>query len=148
MESPAYIDPTTNSRLKLASLAVLGTLFVAAVKAYWPALMGHITSLPFCEQLPWYQGMLLWACSLCPFAVLVLIRHARKILACGQVPPPGTLVFFRTPIRRGRTALLHAYASIAVAGASVIVAIVLAARAWPVLSPMFISVARCKSAGA
>ena len=147
MESPAYLDPTTNGRLKLASLAVAGMLFVAAVKAYWPMLMGHITSLPFCEQLPWYQGMLLWACSLCPFAVLVLIRHARRILASGQVPPPGTLVFFRTPIKRGRTALLHAYTSIAVAGTSVVVAIFVAARVWPAVSPIFISVARCKSGG-
>lgn len=147
MEPTDFIEPTTKSRLKVALFVALCLVFVAATHVFWPRFMQHIQALPLCDQLPWLQAILIAFYLFSPFTAIVLIRHARKIFSSNQVPPPGTLVFFRTPIRRGRTAALHAYASIAVAVSAIAIPLFFVAKAWPTVSPIFISVAQCRAGG-
>jgi len=108
-----FIEPTSASRRKLAvffvGAIVAGVLAIELVEAYLADLM----SRPICEAIEPVSVLLaavLGAVLLCaPWAAWI----ARKALKLNQWPLPGTWVFRRTPIQRGRPVIWRAYAMLA-----------------------------------
>ncbi|MFC4763546.1 hypothetical protein [Dyella koreensis] len=105
-----FIEPTSRGRRNLVVLLVMGGM-LAIVYRLWlqPALLGHIHSLPLCDQLPWWRGLLISVLASLLFVALLLAWHARQLLRHGQLPPPGTWVFRRTKIQRGVAVRRRAY---------------------------------------
>jgi len=106
-----FIEPTPAGRRKIVAM-ILGGMVAALVIKLWlsPAYFAHIRGLPVCDQLPWLRNTLIVG-MLLPLVVALAwaIPTALKLLQHGQSPLPGTLVFVRTPIKRGRAVLWRAY---------------------------------------
>lgn len=111
-----FLEAFPRSRRGLILLLV-SVVALAATVQFWlgPALFAHIESLPVCAQRPWWQALLIGTVGLLPVIALWSVGQARRILRSGQVPPPGTWVLRRTPIRRGAIARRRAYLLLAYA---------------------------------
>ncbi|AXQ28401.1 hypothetical protein D0B54_06765 [Solimonas sp. K1W22B-7] len=100
-----YLEPTPAGR-RLGIVLIGALIVLGAILKFWaePALFGHISSLPLCQQMRWYRDLLQWLglalALLSIWPILTLVR----VIAIGQAPPPGTWVLHRTRIRRGWTA--------------------------------------------
>lgn len=105
-----YIEPTPQGRRNLAGLSIVGVV-AAVLCRFWlqPTLFRYIQSLPVCDQLPWWQGLLSSALAALLFVASLCSWHALKLLRCGQSPLPGTWVFRRTRIQRGVAVRRRAY---------------------------------------
>jgi hypothetical protein len=108
--SNEFIEPTRESRRNLLLLIAIGIVVGTSFK-FWlmPALFAHINSLPLCDRLRWLRACLLGAISTPPLFALWAIPHAIRLLKLNQSPLPGTWVFQRTSIQRGRVVRLRAY---------------------------------------
>ena len=140
--SEDFLEPTRESRRNLALiwtlLAAVGALIVWWLK---PALLSYVMALPACEQLPWLRAFVV-AALVSPLAIAAwAANHARKVLRCGQLPLPGTWVFQRTPILRGRRAQLRAYLLLVAA----VGAVAIPALGWPSIrqTPLFVTPSSC-----
>jgi hypothetical protein len=109
--SEDLLEPTPRGRRNLILLCI-GAVAVAFALKIWlmPTLFGYINSLPVCDQLPWWRAVLISTVALLPLAAVQSTLYARKLIKSGQNPPPGTWVFRRTPIKRGRMVRVQAYA--------------------------------------
>jgi hypothetical protein len=108
--SDEFIEPTRESRRNLLLLAVVG-IVVGVSLQFWlkPVFLEHMSSLPLCDRLKWLRACLLGVIATPPLLAFWSIPHAIKLLKLDQSPLPGTWVFQRTPIRRGRVVRLKAY---------------------------------------
>jgi hypothetical protein len=110
-----FIEPTPAGRRKIIAM-ILGAVVAGLVIKLWlsPAYFGYIRGLPVCNQIPWLRNTLIVA-MLGPLVVAAAwaVPTALKLLTHGQWPLPGTLVFVRTPIKRGRAASWRAYGMLA-----------------------------------
>ena len=147
MKPIEFIEPTARSRLKFVLVHALAIGFVVAVKIFWPRVMDFVNSLPLCNQLPWLQGIAAAFFALSPLTALFLFWHAERIRSSNQAPPPGAIVFFRTPIKRGRAAMLQVYLCRITGIAAILLPLYFGAKIWPSISPVFISVAECQRGG-
>jgi hypothetical protein len=106
-----YIEPTNEGRVKMAliAIAIVGGL-EAAKRLLIPAFMAHVQTLPKCEQLVWlvnsvqaifFAVPLLLSAFMIPIAIR-LLRHK-------QFPLPGSWVWRRKKIQRGRIVVARAY---------------------------------------
>jgi len=142
-----FIEPTPAGRRKLVAM-LLGAVVAGLVIKLWlsPAYFAHIRGLPVCDQLPWLRGTLISAMVI-PFLIAAAwaVPTALKLLRHGQSPLPGTLVFVRTPIKRGRAVRWRAYGLFAWSA----VALMLPVLGWHLMAqtPIFSPSARC-TAGA
>ena len=143
MEITEFIEPTKASRIKLASIWLTGAIIIACTDYFWASLMGHINSLPLCSQLPWLQTILIAGFLLLLFASAIFARHAHKVLSSNQTPVPGTLVFFRTPIKRGSKTKFEAYAAATGAILFLAASFYLPMWSWPTISPISITPTSC-----
>ena len=138
-----FIEPTPASRRKIIAM-ILGGVIAGLIIKLWlsPAYFGHIRNLPACEQLPWLRDTLIVG-MLLPLVIAVAwaIPTALKLLQYGQSPLPGTLVFVRTPIKRGRAVRWRAYGLFAWS----VVALVLPIWGWRLVAhtPIFSPPAKC-----
>jgi hypothetical protein len=123
--SDEFIEPTPESRRNLL-LLFFAALVVAGALKFWlmPALFSHIAGLPRCEQLRWLRGVLLVAIATPAIFGMWAIPQSLRLFKLNQSPLPGTWVWRRTPVRRGRAVRLRA-AYVLVVG--------LAALAFPIL---------------
>jgi hypothetical protein len=106
-----FIEPTLANRKKLAALIVsVIVLGVTVDRWLFPAYFGYIGRLAVCAQLPWLRGSLI-AMMMLPIVIAAswAVPQALRLLSYGQSPPPGTWVFVRTRIKRGRTVRWQAY---------------------------------------
>ncbi len=105
-----YIEPTPQGRRNLAGLSMVGVV-AALLCRFWlqPTLFRYIQSLPVCDQLPWWRGLLSSILASLLIVAFLCSWHALKLLRCGQSPLPGTWVFRRTRIQRGVAARRRAF---------------------------------------
>ena len=143
MGTSEFIDPTRNGRFKLAGIYAVAILFVISVELFWPRLMNYINSLPLCQQLPWFQALVIIGYLSFVIAAFAWIHLSHRILSSGQAPPPGALAFFRVKIKRGWRARLQGYIVLLAAIFLLLFPTYILARFWPDISPVFISVNGC-----
>lgn len=112
--SEDFLEPSPQARRNII-LLYLSALAVGCLVRFWilPQVLGHIQSLPMCDQLPWYRSLLLGVIFTPALAGIWMLFQARRLLISGQLPPPDTWVFRRTPIVRGASVRWRAYAGIA-----------------------------------
>jgi len=139
-----FIEPTPASRRKILVIALVAVVAGLACKLWlFPAYFGYIDRLPLCDRIPWLRDSILFV-SLIPLAVAAgwAVPTARKLLRIGQSPLPGTLVFVRTPIKRGRVVRWRAYGLFAWSAFALFVAI----WGWHVVvqKPLFSPPATCR----
>ncbi|RDD81974.1 hypothetical protein [Dyella tabacisoli] len=105
-----FIEPTPRGRRNLIILFVIGALYATAHRLWLqPALFDYINSLPLCDQLPWWRGLLISVLITLLFVAALSTRCALQIFQHGQWPLPGTWVFRRTKIQRGPVVRSRAY---------------------------------------
>lgn len=107
MEQEDYIVPTRSMRLRLLAkwLGVMAMILLLGwgVETY----NRNVARLPFCDGLAWSQLILVAAYLILLTGAFWVGRYAWRIVTTGQMPPPGTLVMFRTKIHRGWFAQLN-----------------------------------------
>lgn len=129
-----WIEPAPGDRRKIiraAALMLLGLLLfhVLAVKP----TQAWVNTLPACERLAWLRGMLVGLMALMPIGGgAILVPVALRVLRHGRVPPPGTWLWKRTRVWRGRRARWMAGAMLA----WVVLASPAPFFAWHVVSPL------------
>ncbi|WP_266172032.1 hypothetical protein [Dyella subtropica] len=118
-----FIEPTPQGRRSLIVLLVIGVVLAISYR-FWlqPALLGYIHSLPLCDQLPWWRGLLISVLVSFLFVAFLSTWNALQLLRHGQSPPPGTWVFQRTKIQRGVAVRRRAYFLLAIAALAVLIA--------------------------
>ena len=108
MEDQQTLEPTWRSRLKLLALGALLFLWLTSHR-YW---LVPLTDTPpcssVCDFLLGIQIAALYMMALPLILALFLAWRARRIYLSNQAPPPGSWVFFTTPIRTGWRANLAA----------------------------------------
>lgn len=104
-----YIEPTPEGRRNLLLLTAAAIIVGGAFKLWLtPHFFAYIATLPPCDQLPWLRGCLLAAIATPALFGAWGIPHAIRILKAKQSPLPGTWVFRRRPIKRGRALRIYA----------------------------------------
>jgi len=105
-----YIEPSPTAQRKLLVLVAAAMIFCLVWK-FWAeeAFYGYIRSLPLCDQLPWWQGILTGVVAMAGFASLFMARYSIQLFTHGQEPLPDAWVLRRTPVIRGRKVRLKAY---------------------------------------
>lgn len=108
-------EHSTAYRVRFVVLGVVSGACVVAISKLWffPALKAFALTA-HCRQVLGIPGSSVLAYGLfvgMPLFMALVVTAAigwrgARILASGQVPPPGEKVFKRTPIRRGRHAQL------------------------------------------
>jgi len=104
-----FSEPTRQGRRNLLLMVAIGILVAAALQ-FWlkPAFFAHLNALPLCDRLKWLRVWLLGAIATPPLFALWGIPQAIRLFKLNQSPLPGTWVFRRTPIKRGRVVRLQA----------------------------------------
>lgn len=79
-------------------------LFLVHVLAVKPTL-AWVRTLPICERIEWLSTLLVGTMALMPLlGGAVLVPLAFRVLKHRRVPPPGTWLWRRTRVWRGRRA--------------------------------------------
>ena len=115
----------------------------AAALEFWvkPALFEFVNSLPACERLPWWRGLLLSALGILPLVAISQFILARRMLIFCQYPLPNSWVFRRTAVKRGRQVKVRACSLIVVGLAEIAAALYFG---WQLLgSPLFTMAGQC-----
>lgn len=136
--SEEFIEPTRQSRRNLLlvyAALVIGFVFLQS----WamPAFFDYGKSLPPCDQVIVLIKAII-ATLLFPVAIGIWgVFHARKLIELKQFPLPGTWVFRRKLIKRGRAIRYRAYALLVLS----VVLIVLCFASLRFIKPVFMSLA-------
>lgn len=132
--APEFADPAPGDRFKIACAAAalaLGLVLVHLL-AVRPTL-AWVRTLPGCEQATWLSGLLVGAMALLPLlGGVVFVPIALRVFRHDRMPPPGTWLWQRTRVWRGRRARWTAGAMIA----WVVLAIPTPFFAWQVIAPL------------
>lgn len=129
-----FAEPAPGDRIKIAgSVAALALgLALVHLMAVRPTL-AWVRTLPGCEQATWLSGLLVGAMALLPLlGGMVFVPTALQVFKHGRLPPPGTWLWRRTRVWRGRRARWMAGAMIA----WTIVAAPAPFFAWQVVAPL------------
>ena len=140
--SREYIESTPTMRRRLLVVFV-AIAMIAAVLEFWvkPALFEFVNSLPACERLPWWRGLILSALGILPLVAVSQFILARRMLIACQYPLPGSWVFRRTAVKRGRQVQIRAYGLIVIGLAEIAAALYFG---WQILgSPLFTVAEQC-----
>lgn len=101
MDSTDFALPSWQQRLKLIGVFLALFAWAQSHQLWMPALAEQVRSGCGCEVL-WPARALAIYFVLLPVPLAVASAwFAQKVHRSGQVPPPGTWLFFRTRIRRG-----------------------------------------------
>lgn len=129
-----HAEPAPGDRLKIACSAAALAVGLALIHllAVRPTL-AWVRTLPGCEQATWLTGLLVGGMALLPLlGGVVFVPLALRSLRHGRMPPPGTWLWQRTRIWRGRRARWTAGAMIA----WTVLALPVPYFAWQVISPL------------
>ena len=107
-----YIDPTPESRRRLGFMFALALIIGVALIEGLQMLLAHIKTLPTCDQIAAFRWLFAAGCCGMAMGGIWSSWFARQALKAGQLPLPGTSVFRRTAIYRGRAAKWRAYAAL------------------------------------
>ena len=140
--SDEFIEPTREIRRKLLLLIALFLLAGATLK-FWlmPAFFAHIDSLPRCDQVTWLRATLICLMAIPPLLACWAVPQAISLLKHNQFPLPGTWVFQRTQIKRGRPVLFRAYSLLLLA----VISLAFPLASWHLLAstPIFAPAKSC-----
>jgi hypothetical protein len=122
-----FVEPSRRGRIAALWVFGVGVAAALAMLAWWPVLMGHIRSLPVCDQLPWFQGVIALQALLMTVIPAVLLATGLAARRSGRWPPPRMPVLQRTRVRRGAVVQRRAWWLIggAVATAVIFIALVM-----------------------
>lgn len=132
--TPEFAEPAPGDRIKIACSAAALAIGLALVHlmAVRPTL-AWVRTLPGCEQATWLSGLLVGAMALLPLlGGVVFVPIALRVFRHDRMPPPGTWLWQRTRVWRGRRARWTAGAMIA----WVALAIPTPFFAWQVIAPL------------
>lgn len=132
--APEFEEPAPGDRLKIAGTAAALALGLALVHllAVRPTLT-WVRTLPGCEQATWLSSLLVGAMALLPLlGGAVFVPFASRVFRHGRLPPPGTWLWQRTRVWRGRRARWTAGAMIA----WVVVAAPAPLFTWQIIAPL------------
>ena len=112
---PEYIDPTPGSRRRLIVIFAVA-LFVGLPLLEGVKLFGEqIEAKELCDQIAKFNLLWAFACGAWAAVGAYLAWLGVRVLTFNQWPLPGTKVFRRTRIHRGRSAKLRALGVLAAA---------------------------------
>jgi len=132
--TPEFADPAPGDRLKIACSAAALALGLALVHLLTvrPTL-AWVRTLPGCEQATWLSALLVGAVALLPLlGAAVFVPIAVRVFRHDRMPPPGTWLWERTRVWRGRRARWTAVAMVA----WTVVAAPVPFFAWQIVAPM------------
>ena len=116
-----FVEPTRRARIAALWVFGVGVAVAVAMTAWWPVLMAHIGSLPVCDQLPWFQGVIALQALLLTVIPAVLLSMGMATRRSGRWPPPRMWVLRRTRVLRGAAATRRVW--LLIGGAAVIAVI-------------------------
>jgi len=108
-----FIEPTPASRRKLAIFLVAALIGGVALIELAQGHLAELRTRPVCEAIDPFLSWLAFVLGGLLLCAAWVAWMARRALRVNQWPLPGTLVFRRTPIRRGRPVVWRAYAMLA-----------------------------------
>ena len=105
-----YIEPTLGGRIALVIFySLIISWFVFAQEIIISPIADYVTTLDFCESLPWVKGEVIYAIVASSMIILLLLVRAYQIFKYKQSPAPNTFVFKRTIVSRSNTILVRGY---------------------------------------
>lgn len=132
--APEFAEPAPGDRFKIAGSAAALAIGLALI--HWLAVrptLAWVRTLPGCEQATWLSGLLVGAMALLPLlGAAVFVPIAVRVFQHDRMPPPGTWLWQRTRVWRGRRARWTAMAMVAWAVAAAPVPFF----AWQIVAPM------------
>ena len=115
-----FVEPTRSARVAALWVFGVGVAVAVAMTAWWPVLMAHIGSLPVCDQLPWFQGVIALQALLLAVIPAVLLSMGLATRRSGRWPPPRMWVLRRTRVLRGAAAARRVWLLIGSAAATAV----------------------------
>jgi hypothetical protein len=123
-----FVEPSRRGRVAALWIFGLGVASALAMLAWWPVLMAHIRSLPVCDQLPWFQGVVALQALLMAIIPAVLLAAGLAARRAGRWPPPRMPVLRRTRVLRGAAVQRRAWWLIGGAAATALLFVALVMR--------------------
>jgi len=140
-----YIEPTTQSRIRVIAAYAFAALVYIAVRLAWDPFFAQISARPICDQVPWWRGVIVFfACLFCWLAFLQF-RAAYHIAQQLQFPSADAKVFFRTKVAKGHQALLLHAVPLVLIGATILAVLTYLLLTDPVRA-IFSAVPECAGA--
>jgi hypothetical protein len=99
-----FVEPTLSARIAALWVFGVGVAAAAAMAACWLVLMTHMNSLPVCDRLPWFQGVISLQALLLAAVPAALLSMGLATQRSGRWLPPRMWVLRRTRVLRGATA--------------------------------------------
>ena len=102
-----FVEPSPAGKAFLVTFIAFVILGALSFERYWPQLRTYILALPPCQMVPWLYGCLLVLVFMLWIPAAWIAWFSTRAIRSGQMPPPGTWVIHRTPIRRGPAAVIR-----------------------------------------
>jgi len=98
-----HIEPTRTGRIRIAKRAVrYSSLLIMFYVLVYMLLPRHVRTLPPCEAIWWHRGEAAATAVLLVAIGVFMFAQSWRAFRQGQWPSPGTDVFVRVKILRGR----------------------------------------------
>ena len=110
-----YIYPSKHDRLVIVARVLAGFVLYFVLRVSISRYVAHASAAPICEQLIYWRFFTAFFTLVFVALAIQLIRFAVLAKRHGQLPFPGTRVFFRTKIVRGPLVVVEAVSSLAIA---------------------------------
>ena len=98
-----YLEPTPESRRKAIRLVVIGIVvgipLILATQWFFEVFL---KSLPKCDQIPWGQGLIVFATFGPTIMAAIMLPQAIRMLSADQWPPHTWARYHRVRLVRGR----------------------------------------------
>ncbi len=127
-QAARFVEPAQRGRRAALWVFASATAAALAVLAWWPVLMAHLRSLPPCDRLPWFQGVIALQGMLIAALPALLLAAGLAARRSGRGPPPRLPVPPRTRVLRDAAPARRARWLIAGAAACALLCVVLAWR--------------------
>lgn len=118
--SAEFLLPTRGSRIWIGIGIALVVITAATISAFLPDHAQATKELPYCEKAHGAWRMVMSASIAIALIAFGSTSRAARIFLHDQTPPPRTLVFWPTRIRRGAMATLAGFAHVLIAFALVL----------------------------
>ena len=130
---PEFIEPTHSSRRNIVVVWVTALIAGVAIIEARETMLAVLMTRPICEVIVITRAAFAVVLGLLAIAALWLAWIARRGLRLNQWPLPGTWVWRRTPIYRGRAMRWRAYALLSAS----IAMLVICAVEWHLVGEFF-----------
>lgn len=139
-----FIEPGAFARRALPLLVLAGAAALFAIDPLWAQLTAYVNTLGLCAKLRFGQGLVFAFAAIPLLMVAFSAWRALRIVRSRQSPPPGTLVFGKTRIHRGRRATLDALGWALIALALAAACAFAGPKGMELFAPVFGNVDACR----